>query len=253
MNTQTPRARRTLKAAAVLAVTAGLMTFGLGAALAHVTVSPTSTSEGGFSQLTFSVPNESETASTNKLEVTLPTDTPFTSVSVKPIDGWTAEVIETELPEPVEVNGATVTRAATSVVWTADEAHHIGPNQYQTFSISVGRLPAEGTTVLLPAAQSYTDGTVVNWSEPHAEGQEEPELPAPSIITTAAGGSGDEHTVPDASSDAEATDTEAASSNAASDGGGSAQALGWTGLVAGLLGLAAGGTALARTRGIRKG
>jgi hypothetical protein len=53
MNTST---LRTLKSAAVLAAAAGLMTLGAGAASAHVGVTPDSTSEGGFSQLTFRAP-----------------------------------------------------------------------------------------------------------------------------------------------------------------------------------------------------
>ena len=83
---------RTLKSTAVLSTATGLMALGAGAASAHVSVDPASTSAGGFSQLTFKVPNESGTAKTTKLTVTLPAGTPFTSVSVKPMDGWTAKV-----------------------------------------------------------------------------------------------------------------------------------------------------------------
>lgn len=174
-----------LKAGAAATLTAGLMLVGLGAASAHVSVTPESTTGGSYSRLTFNVPSESETARTNKLEVELPTDTPFTSVRAKPVEGWTAEVIRGELPEPVTVDGATITEAPLSVVWTAnDEAHQITSDQYQTFSISVGKLPEAGTTVMLPAAQSYTDGSVRNWEEPAMEGEEEPENPAPSFVTT---------------------------------------------------------------------
>ncbi|MEW1943731.1 YcnI family protein, partial [Pseudarthrobacter sp. NPDC080037] len=123
----------------------------------------------------------SPTAKTSKLEVSLPTDTPFTSVSVKPVEGWTAQVITTDLPKPVTVSGTTVTKAPTSVVWTADEAHQLGQNQYQSFSLAVGTLPVEGTKVTLKAVQTYTDGNVVNWDEESAEGQPEPRTrPRPS-------------------------------------------------------------------------
>lgn len=234
---------RTLKTATVLAAAAGLTFFGAGAASAHVGVDPASTSEGGFSQLTFRVPNESATAKTSKITVTLPTETPFTSVSVKPMDGWKAEIKEATLPKPVEVNGATITKAAASVTWTADTAHQISQHEYQTFSISVGRLPKAGTTVLLPAAQAYTDGTVVNWDQPSVEGQAEPEHPAPSFVTTApAEEHGGAHGAAAVTPAAEATPASATSPATGSD------ALGWAGLVAGLLGLAAGVTALVRTR-----
>ncbi len=180
--------RRTLTTVTAATATAGLIALGATAASAHVKVDPDDTGANGYSHLTFNVPNESPTAKTSKLEVTLPTGTPFTSVSVKPVEGWTAQVISSDLPKPVTVSGTTVTKAPSSVVWTADEAHQIGQNQYQAFSLSVGKLPAAGTDVTLPAAQTYTDGTVVNWDEQAAEGQPEPKHPAPSFTTTAEDG-----------------------------------------------------------------
>jgi uncharacterized protein YcnI len=179
-----------LKTATVVTAAAGLMVLGVGSASAHVHVDPASTSAGGFSQLTFRVPSESVTAKTTKVTVTLPTATPFTSVSVKPMDGWTAKIAEAALPAPVTVEGAKITKAASTVTWTADAAHQLASHEYQTFSISVGRLPEAGTTVALPAAQTYSDGTVVNWNQPETAGQAEPEHPVPSFVTTAAA---DEH------------------------------------------------------------
>jgi uncharacterized protein YcnI len=236
MNTSSPRA---LKTVTVLATAAGLMALGVGAASAHVHVDPASTSAGGFSQLTFKVPNESETAKTTKLTVTLPTGTPFTSVSVKPMDGWTAEITEAKLPAPVTVEGATITKAASSVTWTPDAAHQIGQHEYQTFSISVGRLPSAGTAVALPTEQTYSDGTVVNWNEPETPGQDEPKNPVPSFVTTAAA---DEH-----AQAATVADTTAASSTTPVTTP-PENTFGILGFGAGILGLAAGATALVRTR-----
>lgn len=250
--------RRTLTTTGAAALTAVLLAAGAAAASAHVTVDPSVTKEGGFTKLTFSVPNESATAKTNRLEVKLPTDTPVTSVSVKPIDGWTAQVITADLPEPVQMEGATVTKAPTSVVWTADEAHQIGQNEFQTFTISVGRLPAAGTTVVLPTAQGYTDGTTVNWADTEPAAHDHSAAtssgtasaapaaaahPAPSFITTAAdaGAAG----ASPAPTQASAAPVAAASSSSGGD------TAGWFGLAAGLIGLAAGVTALARTRPAR--
>jgi uncharacterized protein YcnI len=261
--------RRTLKTAAAASLTAGLLAAGAAAASAHVTVDPSATAEGGFTKLTFSVPNESETAKTNRLEVKLPTDTPLTSVSVKPMDGWKAQVVTTTLPKPVEIAGATVTKAPTSVIWTADAAHQIGQNEFQTFTLSVGRLPAAGTTLMLPAAQGYTDGTTVNWADAAEAGHDhasatssaspsagassaaasapaeaEEHHPAPSFVVTAA-----EPAEGSASATPDAAPAGSASEGTDSNGG---QSVGWIGLVAGLLGLAAGATALARTRAVKK-
>lgn len=250
-----PSLRRTLKTTSAATLTAGLLAAGAAAASAHVHVDPDDPAAGGYTHLTFNVPNESATAKTNKLEVTLPADTPFNSVSVKPVEGWTAQVITAELPKPVTVDGATVTKAPVSVVWTADSAHQIGPNEYQSFSISVGVLPDAGTTVTMPATQGYTDGTVVKWDQKTVEGQEEPEHPAPSFVTTAkdsetmAHGAAPAATAPAATAPAGTAAPSAANAPAAapasSDGGSTA---GWFGLAAGLIGLGTGVTALARTR-----
>ncbi|MUK02213.1 DUF1775 domain-containing protein [Vibrio cholerae] len=248
---------------AVVTATSLMLLAGVGAASAHVSVAPASTTEGGYSQLTFSVPSESEDTTTNKIEVTLPTETPFTSVRVKPVEGWTSEVIRGDLPEPVEVDGATITEAPLTVIWTAvDEAHQLTAQQYQTFALSVGTLPEAGTTVELPVAQSYADGTVRNWEEPTGEDEEEPESPAPSFVTTASDGA-DAHGGATDDATAEATDAAATSTTddgASADGTEQASAVtdstgatvGWIGLVAGVLGLIAGVLALARTRGQRQ-
>ncbi|MET1089264.1 MAG: YcnI family protein [Arthrobacter sp.] len=230
---------RTAETIAALTAAAGLLLAGAGAASAHVRVDPSSPSAGGYSQLTFKVPNESATAKTTRIAVALPTGTPFTSVSVKPMEGWTAEITEATLPSPVTVEGATVTRAPSAVTWTADEAHQLGQHEYQTFSISVGRLPAAGTTVELPATQWYSDGTVVKWDEPAGPGHAEPEHPAPAFVTTADEG---EHGQTALAGAAPVSATTPASDNT----------VGLVGLGAGILGLAAGAAALVRTRAPRK-
>ncbi len=240
--------RRTLSTIAGMTLAAGLMALSTGTASAHVRVDPDGTAEGSYTQLTFRVPNESETARTSKLEVSLPTDAPFTSVSVKPVDGWKAEVVNSELPQPVTVNGATVTKAPTSVIWTADEAHQIGPHEYQTFSISVGVLPKAGTGLILPAAQTYTDGNTVKWEQETSEGQAEPKYPAPAFTTTA---KTDVHPQDSTATPNAAVSAAAVSSTSAATDAGSAA--GWLGLAAGLIGLVTGVTALARMRTIRRG
>lgn len=151
-------------------------------ASAHVTVHPDSTQPGGYAQLTFRVPTESATASTTKLVVTLPQDTPLASVSTKPVNGWTAKITEAKLPKPItEEGGATLTKAPHVVTWKAtSDAAAIAPGQYQEFSVSAGPLPKSGT-LNFPATQYNSDGTVVRWNQ-HAKGSTEPEHPAPAFV-----------------------------------------------------------------------
>jgi uncharacterized protein YcnI len=188
--------------AAAIAVALG----GLAAetAQAHVRVQADSTQPGSFSQLTFRVPNEEDSAGTVTVQVTLPQDTPFLHVSTKPLPGWTATVTEQPLPAPVTVSGTTVTTAPRTVTWQAQAGTRIEPGQYQDFDISAGPLPAAGT-VLLPATQTYSDGTVVAWDQPTSAGGAEPEHPAPALVVTAAASS--TGTATDASAPPEAAST----------------------------------------------
>jgi uncharacterized protein YcnI len=153
------------------------------AAEAHVRVAADSTAPGSFSALTFRVPNESATAGTVRLSVQLPQDTPFLYVSSKPVPGWRLATTEATLPKPVESEGTTLTKAVRTVTWTADKGTRIAPGEYQEFSLSVGPLPSAGT-VLLPAAQTYSDGTVVDWDQPTPAGGDEPEHPAPQLVVS---------------------------------------------------------------------
>jgi uncharacterized protein YcnI len=202
-----------------------------------------STASGSFSALTFRVPNESDTASTVKLEIQLPKDTPFLYVSTKPVAGWTVKTTEAPLPEPVESYGTTITKAVSTVVWTASDAAAVKPGEYQEFSISAGPLPKPGT-IELPAVQTYSDGKVVKWNQPTPASGEEPEYPAPTFVITAAepgsAEGGDMEPAPTAgepaASAADSTDL-------------LARGLGIGGLLVGVAGLATAVVAVRRSRG----
>ena len=168
-------------------------------AFAHVSVSSPDAAPGGFGKVVFRVPNESDTANTTTLSVTLPSDTPFPFVSVGAVPGWTATTTTSELPEPIEVEGFTVTEAITNVTWTADGAG-LPPEQFAEFALSVGPFPDGVDQLVFPATQTYSDGEVVNWSDPSVEGDAEPEHPAP-VLTIGAPADSEE------TDDSDSTDT----------------------------------------------
>jgi periplasmic copper chaperone A len=176
---------RTARAATVGALVAAVVISAAASASAHVTVHPDVTTAGQGAQLTFRVPDESDTANTIKLVVTLPQDRPFTDVSTKPMPGWTATVTDALLPKPVNVGGATITKAPRTVTWTAVPGNKIAPGQYQEFAFATDALPSAGE-LILPAAQYYSDGTVTQWTEPALPGKAEPEHPAATFTVTAA-------------------------------------------------------------------
>ena len=150
------------------------------AASAHVKVDPNQASVGSYATLTFKVPTESATAGTVKLEVDLPTDTPFGSVSYIPLAGWSTQVVTEKLAKPIKTDDGTVTEAPVKVIWTADKGVQIAPGQFQEFVISAGAVPDTGS-ILLPAHQTYSDGSVVNWDQKTPASGAEPEHPAPTL------------------------------------------------------------------------
>ena len=204
-----------------------------GVASAHVTVSAPGAQQGGYAVLTFSVPTESENASTTKLTVALPG---FKSARPEPLAGWTA-VVDKD-----------ASKQATSVTWTANPGVGIPPEQFQRFVLSVGPLP-EQKDLSFKAAQTYSDGNVVNWDQPTGADGSEPEHPAPSITLAAEAAGGHSHGDDDASqptavgsSQPVASDTSTKSTDT------TARWLGGIGLVLGALGAALGIGAVAGRR-----
>jgi len=177
-----------------------------GTAAAHVTVQPPEVEQGGFAKLTFRVPNERDNAATVGLRVQLPVDQPFTSVSVKPKQGWTAEVTERTLDTPLDNHGEQVTEVASEITWTGGR---IEPGQFDEFEVSVGRIPTDTDELFFPAIQIYENGEEVSWIEEPVAGGEEPESPAPALALVASSGDGHGGGA-DASNAATSTDGEAA-------------------------------------------
>lgn len=133
-------------------------------ASAHISISPNASDPGSYQEVTFKALNESTTAATTKVEITLPTDTPIVSVSYQPTPGWTTEVVRSELPEPVTIADNTITEAPSSIVFTAQPGFEIQPGQFQRWTVSLGPIPETGS-ILFPGVQTYDNGDVVNWTE----------------------------------------------------------------------------------------
>jgi periplasmic copper chaperone A len=189
-----------------------------GAASAHVTI-PDPGEKGGFSIVTFSVPNERPDAGTTTLEVQLPEDYPLPFVSVQPKPGWTAETTMRTLDEPVDAFGEDVTEVVDTVTWSGGE---IAPGEFDTFSLSVGPLPEDVESLTFPAIQTYSSDEEVAWIEETPEGGEEPEHPAPvlTLVESETGGTtdGEDATATTESRDDEAAATETEDDDSSSDG-----------------------------------
>ncbi|WP_336029061.1 YcnI family protein [Geodermatophilus sp. FMUSA9-8] len=179
-----PGARAGVVLAALLAALVASVAGAAGAS-AHVTVSSADAAAGGYGKLTFRVPNESDTASTVALRISVPEDAAMVSLRAQPVPGWTVTTTSAQLAEPVEVHGQEISTYVSVVEFRADAGGGIAPGQFQEFSLSGGPFP-DAATLSYPAVQTYSDGTESAWIEPTVDGQEEPESPAP--VLTLAGG-----------------------------------------------------------------
>jgi uncharacterized protein YcnI len=223
------RAGATALAAAILVLGAPL------AADAHVKISPNTAAPGDDIEVTFRVPNEMENAGTVKVEIDLPTKTPFAGAAYQPVPGWTARIISAKLPKPIVNDGVQVTEAPVKVIYTANPGVEIKVGQFQEFPISLDLTPNTGS-VEFPTLQTYSNGQIVKWNEKTSAGGEEPGNPAPTLYIN----------------DPPPTDTESgvtiAATNSAASTASTALILGSAGLALGVIALVLGAFAFVRSR-----
>ncbi|MDX6349586.1 MAG: hypothetical protein QOF84_4376 [Streptomyces sp.] len=203
-------------------------------AFAHVSVQPGTAAKGSYSTVSFKVPNEDDSASTTKVEVSLPTDHPIASVATQPVAGWTVKVTRSKLTTPLKTDDGTVNEAVTKITWSGGE---IKPGEFQQFPVSFGPLPADADQLVFKTLQTYDNKQVVRWIEEQQTGQAEPEHPAPTLGLTAASSDGHSHGT-SATSPASASPVADHTETAATDSTDStARILGILGIVIGILGV----------------
>lgn len=159
-------ARAVAAAAAVLgalAVTAS--------ASAHAVVSPDESLAGKLQLYSLAVPTEKENLTTTKVELTVPSGFGIDSF-VPPPAGWHQAVRQTGSGEEAVV---------TKVTWTGG---HTPTGQDSLFQFLAQ--PASAKTYTFQVQQTYSDGSIVNWSGPESS-----DAPAPTIeAKTSLGGEG---------------------------------------------------------------
>jgi uncharacterized protein len=217
-----------------LAAAAAVVLLAPALAAAHVTVQPKEVPAGSFTRLDVRVPNESDSAGTDRVEIELPDG--FAFVSYEPVAGWEVKLTSEKLDQPIETDDGELTEQVKTVTWTAtDPSAAIEPGQFRDFGLSVG-LPdsgAPGDVLTFPAIQHYDDGETVRWI-----GEPESDHPAPQVTLTEA--AEDHH--------AAAPAADPATEESADDGDedGSSNGLAIAALIVGALGLVTGGVALLR-------
>lgn len=154
-----------------------------GVAWAHVTVNPHTAPQGGYTKVSFRVPNERDNAATTQLEVNIPTDHPIASVQIRALPGWTSTVQKTTLAKPITTDDGQVTEAISKITWTGGR---IPPGSFEEFDVSMGPLPTDTDRLVFKSLQTYDNGEVVRWIDTAKEGAPEPDHPAPVLMLTPA-------------------------------------------------------------------
>ena len=173
-------------------------------ALAHARVSPAVSVSGELQLYSLAVPTEKSNATTTKIVLTVPNGFGIDSF-VPPPAGWT---------QNVKSSGSGDDAIVQQVTWTGGRTPTGEDSMFQFLA-----QPAKPGTYTFHVQQTYSDGSIVNWSGPESSA-----APAPTI--------------------------EAATSLG---GGGGTSTLTVIALVVGVLGLAAGGLALVSGGGRGRG
>jgi uncharacterized protein YcnI len=130
------------------------------AAFAHARVSPPVVLKGESQVYTLAVPTEKEGLETTQVELTPPPG--FSIDSFVPAPGWKRTVQQTGKGESAVI---------TKVVWTGGK---VPTGEDAAFSF-LGR-PADAKTYTFAVRQTYSDGSVVDWSGPESS-----DTPSPTI------------------------------------------------------------------------
>lgn len=155
---------------------------------AHVSVEAADATPGAETEFTVRVPNESDSASTTRVEVRLPDG--FEAQPAEPPAGWEMTVADGVL---VIEGGA------------------IAPGEEGEFAFT-GRNPDSDGVLSFPAIQTYDDGTVARWI-----GASDSDAPAPTVAVGAAA-EGAEHEGHDGEAAAAGAEDAAATGSASHTG-----------------------------------
>jgi uncharacterized protein YcnI len=163
-----------VKLVVVLAPVALAALVAAAAASAHAHISPSVVQAEESQVFTLAVPTEKEDADTTKIELTPPDG--FSIDSFAPAAGWQRDVQKTGSGEEADV---------TKVTWTGGKV----PAGEATSFQFLGRTDSS-KTYTFAVRQTYSDGSIVDWS-----GAEDSETPAPTLEAKSSLGGGGSSTL----------------------------------------------------------
>ena len=163
---------RTRFAVLLMAAAGGLAL--AGSAFAHAHVSPPVVVANEGQVFTLAVPTEEEDAATTKIELTPPSG--FAIDSFAPVPGWKREVQSTGTGEETTIQ---------KVTWSGGDVPHEEASMFQFIASTDA-----AKTYSFKVRQTYSNGTVVDWSGPESS-----DTPAPTIEAKSSLGGGGSNTL----------------------------------------------------------
>jgi uncharacterized protein YcnI len=149
---------RALAAAVALAV--------VPAALAHARMSPAVSLSGELQLYSLAIPTEKEGLTTQKIVLSVPKD--FGIDSFVPSPGWTRQVAQT---------GSGDSAVVQTVTWTGGNVPTGEDSLFQFLA-----QPSHTGTYTFDVVQTYSDGSIVDWSGPESSAAPAPTIQAVSSI-----------------------------------------------------------------------
>jgi uncharacterized protein YcnI len=145
------------------------------AAFAHAKISPSFGLKGESEVYTLAVPTEKENAATTQIEFSPPAG--FSIDSFVPSPGWKRTVSQTGSGEDAVI---------TKVTWSGG---HVPTGEDAAFSFLAS--PSSAKTYTFGVRQTYSDGSVVDWSGPESS-----DAPSPTLEVKSSLGGGSSSTLP---------------------------------------------------------
>ena len=122
---------------------------------AHVSVKPAQVGVGAFQTFTVGVPNEKGVAAT-KVRLVIPEGLEHVSPNVK--SGWKVDMVHEESVSMAEDAAGHDEHVVKEIIWTGNI-----PSGFREDFYFSAKVPADTTTVVWKAYQTYADGSVVSW------------------------------------------------------------------------------------------
>jgi uncharacterized protein YcnI len=155
-----------LRTLPVLGLTALLALIVVSAASAHARVSPAVSLSKELQLYSLAVPTEKENLATTKVVLTVPSG--FGIDSFVPAPGWHRSVQQT---------GSGESAVITKVTWTGG---HVPTGEDSLFQFLAQ--PSSSKTYTFQVEQTYSDGSIVNWSGPESSDDPAPQIEAKSSL-----------------------------------------------------------------------